>query len=118
MKRTETIESMKSHIHDLYNSLKNRKKQTSEILDITDVLLQVYKNIDTCKNPEVLINRLINYIRFVSLKGKLSYLPNEDKIINELAEFSKKVGLNGLYRADVSDKSQFYNYNEDTIYRK
>ncbi|HFC9132622.1 TPA: bacteriocin immunity protein, partial [Enterococcus faecium] len=49
------IRETKKIIHELYNSLMKRDK-TKAILDITDVLLQVYKKIDSEKYPEILIN--------------------------------------------------------------
>ncbi len=111
------VEPVKETIHYLYNSLKKRENQSVELLDITDVLLQVYKNLETAKNPEALIIRLVNYIRLTSLKGKVTYGPLEEKAMMDLAEFSKRVGLNGSYRADFTDKSQFYSYKEQVIYR-
>ncbi len=39
-------EEAKEKIHELYNLLSRREEQPSEILDITDVLLQVYKKLD------------------------------------------------------------------------
>ena len=96
----------------LYNCLCERKEQSNELLDIEDVLLQVYKKIDTVKNPEALINRLVQYIRSISLKGRLHYSSKEENLIIQLGEFGKKAGLNGLYRGDFSDKSQFYKFTE------
>lgn len=99
-------------IHALYNCLCERKEQSNELLDIEDVLLQVYKKLDTVKNPEALINRLVQYIRSISLKGRLHYSSKEENLIIQLGEFGKKAGLNGLYRGDFSDKSQFYKFTE------
>lgn len=111
--------SVKNNIHQLYNSLQDRELKSSELLDITDILLQVYTKLDSVNNPEALINRLVNYIRSVSLKGKIKYNAEEEKAMIDLAEFAQKAGLNGLYRGDFSDKSQFYSYfdKEKLIYR-
>ncbi|HFM6519079.1 TPA: bacteriocin immunity protein, partial [Enterococcus faecium] len=46
------IDHTKKVIHELYNSLMTRPNQTKALLDITDVLFQVYKKIDTAKYPE------------------------------------------------------------------
>ena len=43
------IDHTKKVIHELYNSLMTRPNQTKALLDITDVLFQVYKKIDTEK---------------------------------------------------------------------
>ncbi|QTI54082.1 bacteriocin immunity protein (plasmid) [Enterococcus faecalis] len=102
----------KATIHELYNCLRARKEQSNELLDIEDVLLQVYKNIDSVKNSETLMNRLVQYIRSLSLKGRLHYSTKEENLIIQLGEFGKKAGLNGLYGGDFSDKSQFYKLTE------
>ena len=81
-------------IHALYNCLCERKEQSNELLDIEDVLLQVYKKFS------------------ISLKGRLHYSSKEENLIIQLGEFGKKAGLNGLYRGDFSDKSQFYKFTE------
>ncbi|HAP8853142.1 TPA: bacteriocin immunity protein, partial [Enterococcus faecium] len=52
------IDHTKKVIHELYNSLMTRPNQTKALLDITDVLFQVYKKIDTAKYPEILVNKL------------------------------------------------------------
>ena len=54
----EIREKAQAQIHDLYNDLMQRE-QTPALIDITDVLLQVYKKLDTVKNPEVWVNRLV-----------------------------------------------------------
>ena len=53
------IKETKEVIHELYNSLMDRPQKPSGLLDITDVLLQVYKKLDTVKYPEYLINKLV-----------------------------------------------------------
>lgn len=102
----------KAVIHELYNCLCERTEEPIELLDIKDVLLQAYKRIDNEKNPEVLINRLVQYIHSMSLKGKLRYSSKEEELIIQLGMFQRKTGLNGIYRGDTSDKSQFYKYTE------
>lgn len=96
------------NIVDLYSLLRERKDQTSEMMDITDVLLEVSKKLRTTKNPEALVNRLVQYIRSTAIKGKIYFPPEEEKIVIELSAIGKKAGLNGLYMADFSDKTQFY----------
>ena len=99
-------------IVDLYSLLRERKDQTPEMLDITDVLLEVSKKLKTTKNPEALINRLVQYIRSTAIKVKIYFPPEEEKIVISLSAIGKKAGLNGLYMADFSDKTQFYNWTE------
>ncbi|EGO9277175.1 bacteriocin immunity protein [Enterococcus faecalis] len=105
-------ELAREYIHKLYNLLNKRKDNTSELLDITDVLLQVYKKLDTVENPEALVNRLVNYIRSMALKGRIYFPSTEEHLMIELGVIGQKAGLNGLYKADYSDKSQFYSYSE------
>ncbi|MFI3731138.1 bacteriocin immunity protein, partial [Vagococcus fluvialis] len=59
----------KNYISKLINILQKKTNKSSEMLDIIDVLTQVYLKIDTTKNPEALINRLVHYIRSVAIKG-------------------------------------------------
>lgn len=72
MKNTE-----KNIIHDLYNILNKRNDQSSELLDILDVLLQVYKELDKTKNSEALINRLNQYIRITASSGRINFSSSE-----------------------------------------
>lgn len=102
----------KNNIEALLHLLENRPVKSSELLDIIDVLSQVYSTIDIAKNPEALINRLVQYIRSVGIKGRLYFPKNEEKLIINLGSIGQKAGLNGLYMADFSDKSQFYTISE------
>lgn len=105
-------DEVKETIHDLYNMLSKREDQKSELLDINDVLLQVYKKIDDSKNPEALVNRLVNYIRNAALKGRLHFDKQEEALMIDLSVLGQKAGLNSIYQGDYSDKSQFYSYKE------
>lgn len=104
------IENVKNIIHELYNSLEGRQNKSNELLDITDVLFQVYLKIDSANNPEALVNRLVHYIRSVSLKGRIYYPPKDENLMIKLGIIGQKAGINGLYKADFSDKSQFFSY--------
>lgn len=112
-------EKVKESIHALYNHLTKRQEKKHELLDITDVLLQVYTKINQVEHPGYLVNRLVNYIRMVSLKGKIQYSKEEENLMNQLADFSKDVGLNGVYRGNLYDKSQFFDFKESDklVYR-
>lgn len=105
-------EEAKMEIHELYNLLSQRNQQPPELLDITDVLLQVYKRMEDEKNPAALLNRLVNYIRNAALKGKLHFSKKEEALIIQLGVHGQKAGLNGIYQGDYSDKSQFYRFTE------
>ena len=50
-------EEIKATIHQLYNLMNQWPDQSGEVLNITDVLLQVYTKLDQEKQPEVLINK-------------------------------------------------------------
>ncbi|MFS7400170.1 bacteriocin immunity protein [Carnobacterium maltaromaticum] len=104
------MEKVKESIHELYNSLIKRSDSSTSLLDITDVLLQVYTKIDSVDNPEALVNRLVNYIYSVGFKGRIKLSPKEEELLIELGVFGQRAGLNGLYKANFSDKSQFYSY--------
>lgn len=43
---TEEIETIKKHIHQLYNSLMKKENKNSALLDICDVLLRCYQIVD------------------------------------------------------------------------
>ncbi|WP_125982067.1 bacteriocin immunity protein [Loigolactobacillus iwatensis] len=100
--------STKQYVKQLYNLLSKHGDQSSELRDIMDVLSQVYKKIDEVKNPEALVNRLVNYIRIVASTGQINFPTDQEKLIIKLGFIGQKAGLNGLYMADFSDKSQFY----------
>lgn len=106
-------EKSKELIHDLYNKLSKRTNSSPELLDIIDVLYQVYLKIDTVSNPEALVQRLVNYIYSTGLKGKLYFPKDENNLIADLGVIGQRAGLNGLYKANYGDKSQFYSYFDD-----
>jgi len=106
-----TVFEAKHNIELLYLSLQS-KLIAPGIRDITDVLLQVNKKIDTSKNPEALVNRMINYIRITASSEKLHFSKADEKLIIDLGVIGQQAGLNGQYMADFSDKSQFYSYTD------
>lgn len=109
---TDRIDS-KKYIEELSASLSNRDNKSTELLDIIDVLNQVDKRLDETKDVPPLINRLVNYIRSVSLAGKIDYPKADESLMIELSNIGKKAGINGAYMADFSDKSQFYGLTEE-----
>lgn len=106
MEGVELINRSKELVHSLYNSISESKKNNFD--DIKEVLLKVYVKLDLSDEKNTpLINRLVNYIYFTAYTEKLHFSSNEEKIIKELSEIGKYAGLNGVYRSDYGDKSQF-----------
>lgn len=104
-----TVIEAKHNIELLYLSLQS-KLIAPGIRDITDVILQVNKQIATSKNPAALANRMVNYIRITASSEKLHFSKADEKLIIDLGVIGQRAGLNGQYMADFSDKSQFYSY--------
>ena len=110
-----TIE--KELVNNLYKMLEKRTNKSKDILDILDVLVQVNKKLDKEKTPEVLINKLNQYIRITASKGKIHFLNEEEELTIKLSIIGQKAGINGSYMADFSDKSQFYKFGEKVPFR-
>lgn len=62
MTKKVNVNYVKEVIHELYNSLAERPEKSSALLDILDVLAQVYKKIYQEEYPEYLVDRLVKYI--------------------------------------------------------
>ena len=105
-----TIE--KNLINNLYNLLVARTDKSKEILVILDVLSQVNKKLDKERHPEVLINKLNQYIDITASTGKIKFSNEEEKLTIELSIIGQKAGKNGSYTAEYADKSQFYKFGE------
>lgn len=106
MENVKLMNKSKDLVHSLYNSLSKSKENNFD--DIKEVLLKVYTKLDLYDEKNIpLINRLVNYIYFTAYTKKLTFSPNEENIIRELSEIGKYAGLNGVYRSDYGDKSQF-----------
>lgn len=106
MENFELINRSKDLVHSLYNSISHSQKNDFD--DIKEVLLKVYEKLDLYDEKNIpLINRLVNYIYFTAYTKKLHFSSNEENIIKELSEIGKYAGLNGVYRSDYGDKSQF-----------
>ncbi|WP_300261404.1 bacteriocin immunity protein [Clostridium sp.] len=106
MENFELMNRSKDLVHSLYNSISKSKANNFD--DIKEVLLKVYTKLDLSDKKNIpLINRLVNYIYFTAYTKKLIFSYNEENIIKELSEIGKYSGLNGVYRSDYGDKSQF-----------
>lgn len=112
-RESELRQQAQEAIKGLIVRLSGWSDQSGDLLDIIDVLMQVDKKITTTKNPEALVNRLVNYIRSVAIKGRLHFPDEEEKLMIDLGIIGQKAGLNGAYMADFSDKSQFYGMLEE-----
>ncbi|WP_432541300.1 bacteriocin immunity protein [Lactiplantibacillus argentoratensis] len=112
-RESELRQQAQAAIKGLIVRLSEWSDQSGDLLDIIDVLMQVDKKITTVKNPEALVNRLVNYIRSVAIKGRLHFPDEEEKLMIDLGTIGQKAGLNGAYMADFSDKSQFYGMLEE-----
>ena len=112
MTKKVNVNYVKEVIHELYNSLAERPEKSSALLDILDVLAQVYKKIDQEEYPEYLVDRLVKNIYMVGFNNRIRFLGEDGKLLVKLSDV-KKAGLNSRYRADYSDKSQFYGFLED-----
>ncbi|MCG0748402.1 bacteriocin immunity protein [Lactiplantibacillus plantarum] len=112
-RESELRQQAQEAIKGLIVRLSGWPDQSGDLLDIIDVLMQVDKKITTAKNPEALVNRLVNYIRSVAIKGRLHFPDEEEKLMIDLGIIGQKAGLNGAYMADFSDKSQFYGMLEE-----
>lgn len=102
-------EKAKQLIHDLYNYLIKVPEPSKNLLNVTDVLLQVYQTIDDTKDLAPLLSKLVNYI-YVEGFDTLSLPREQEHQLIELGDMAKSAGWNGRYRANYTDKSQFYSY--------
>ncbi|MFV7896222.1 bacteriocin immunity protein [Enterococcus faecium] len=78
--------------------------------DILEVLQKVYLKLEKQKyelDPGPLINRLVNYLYFTAYTNKIRFTEYQEELIRNLSEIGRTAGINGLYRADYGDKSQF-----------
>jgi len=101
-------EQAKQNAHDLYNILIKKSDKSANMLNITDVLMQVYSKLDEAENPEALVDRLAKYIYSEAMGGRIHFEKEEEALLMDLASFGSKAGLNGANYADFSDKSYFY----------
>ncbi|MCR3759637.1 bacteriocin immunity protein [Clostridium felsineum] len=100
------MNTSKELVHSLYNSISQSRKNGFE--DIKEVLLKVYVKLDLSDEKNIpLMNRLVNYIYFTAYTEKLKFSSNEENLIKELSKIGKYAGLNGIYRGNYVDKSQF-----------
>lgn len=110
-KNSNITDEAKKYIHNLYDSLMERPEKSSHLLNITDVLKQVYLKIDKAKDPAVLISRLVKYI-YVEGFSRINLSKDEEKDLIELGNLSKGASWNGMNQGDFNDKSQFYSFKE------
>ena len=98
----------KQIVHELYNDISISKDP--KYSDILEVLQKVYLKLEKQKyelDPRPLINRLVNYLYFTAYTNKIRFTEYQEELIRNLSEIGRTAGINGLYRADYGDKSQF-----------
>lgn len=101
-----TMSNSKELVHSLYNSISSSNKTGFE--DIKEVLLKVYVKLDSNENNNApLLNRLINYLYFTGYTNNLKFSFEENELIRQISDIAKYAGINGVYRSDYGDKSQF-----------
>lgn len=106
LSESKMLDSSKEIIHSLYNNISDSKKVGFE--DIKEVLLKVYLKLDINEDNNIpQINRLLNYLYFTSYTNNLTFSAKENELIKKLSEIGRYAGLNGVYRSDYGDKSQF-----------
>ncbi|MBU5363159.1 bacteriocin immunity protein [Enterococcus raffinosus] len=101
-------DSTKKISYQLYTHLITRADKNKGIRDITDILLQVYTTIDSAKYPELLENRLVNFILVVAVDSHVRFDTQETKLILELENIAKTFGSTVNYQAGCVSKVQFY----------
>ncbi|MDT2359761.1 bacteriocin immunity protein [Enterococcus faecium] len=98
----------KQIVHELYNDISISKDP--KYSDILEVLQKVYLKLEKQKyelDPSPLINRLVNYLYFTAYTNKIRFTEYQEELTRNLSEIGRTAGINGLYRADYGDKSQF-----------
>lgn len=104
------IEDSKKLINSLHDLLVTRPdyNDNSGLKDITDVLIQVNKTIETNKYPERLVSKLVAYIYSMGPAHKIFFPKEQESIINELGVIAQKAGNTGLYYASTDTKDDFF----------
>jgi transcriptional regulator with XRE-family HTH domain len=113
MTAADIVQTSRQYIEELLSMLEQEHSVRPEMLDIIDVLHQVDKKLDAHKNPAALVNRMINYLRIRASAGRIVFPKPQEALIGELAWIGNSAGWNGAYRADFTDKSQFYGFMEN-----
>ena len=80
---------------------------TAEYADLKFVLGRVENRLMHKGNPERWANRLVNYIRFAEFNQQFILNQEQKEIVGQLATIGRYVGINGVYRTDYGDISQF-----------
>ncbi len=98
----------KKIVHTLYNDLsKNNDPKFNEILEVLQKVFVRLNSLEKYKDDSPLINRLVNYLYFTAYTNKLTFSETQVELIKRLSEIGKRAGLNGIYRGNYGDISQF-----------
>lgn len=102
-RKNENLEATLSLVRQLASSLGN----STEYADLKFVLERVETHLMHKGDSERWANRLVNYIRFAEFNKQFSMNQEQKEIIGQLAAIGKYAGINGAYRTDYGDISQF-----------
>ncbi|MGG5317815.1 hypothetical protein IGI49_002554 [Enterococcus sp. AZ071] len=95
-------------VHQLYNDIaKNNNSQFGEILNVLQKVFIKLDNISNVNDESPLINRLVNYLYFTAYTNKLTFNEKQEGLIRDLCKIGRYAGLNGIYRGDYGDITQF-----------
>lgn len=98
----------KKIVHELYNDIS--KNNNSEFTEILEVLKKVFIRLDSLGQKDddsPLINKLVNYLYFTAYTKQLTFTKQQENLITKLSSIGKYAGINGIYRGDYGDPSQF-----------
>ena len=109
--KEENIKKSKELISSLYELLIKRDdyNENTGLQDITDVLIQVNKTIDTNKYPERLVSKLISYLYSMGPAHRIFFPRDQESLIDQLGVIAQKSGNTGLYSGSFDFKSEFFN---------
>lgn len=93
----------KKIIHQLYNSFTDDTNPAVE--ELKSVLLKVYQQLDTKKDPAPLVSRLLTYLYTDHFSQSFSFNSEQLQWIQELQAIAKTAGLNAPYRASITKDS-------------
>ena len=98
-------EEILDHETDFISQRENDKHQKNIINKWKNILKLEKQKYELYPSP--FINRLVNYLYFTAYTNNIRFTEYQEELIRNLSEIGRTAGINGLYRADYGDKSQF-----------
>lgn len=92
-------------VHTLYNKIDFAGNPN--MAELQGVLLRVFKRLPTTETPEGLVNHLVNYINFTAYTDGYTFNDEQHQLIRQLTDIGNRAGINGAYRSNYGDPSQF-----------